>query len=144
MQVVLLKNCTRQLMPLNVGDKSVTVKRQQIAQTKSGQVGTKHTEHQVSSSITLPPGKWVRVPGEVLKQRSVQRMLAARPPMLKMVEQKSDVPAPAPAKVVIEASAPLKSAEGSHPVVEEGTVAIAEVLASKKKSKRTKKTETEG
>ncbi len=143
MQVVLLKNTSRELIPLNVGDKAVTVKRSQPMQTKSGQVGVKHTEHQVSSSITLMPGVLTRVPGIVLKQRAVQRLIANG--TLKMVKGEAKEPADEAPQITVEASTPLKSDKGSHPVVEEGTVEVAEVLKKKREKKKAGKgKETEG
>lgn len=139
MQVVLLKNTSRELIPINVGDRGVTVKRMEVVQNKRGQVGMKHTERAVSSSITLMPGVWTRVPGTALKQRAVQRLIDLK--VLAVVQQESSGSAPAPAGITIEASAPLKSSKGSHPTREEGTVAVAEVLKKKRAKKRGKETE---
>jgi hypothetical protein len=142
--VVLLKNTTRELRCYNVGDKGVKVERQIPAQTKSGSMGFKTMTRHVSSSVTLTPGQWTRVPGIILKQRAVQRDLD-KGVLQKVVQSNgaSDTP-PAPArKVEVAASAPLASDKGSHPVEEEGSVGIAEFkqaqATEKAKAKATRK-----
>lgn len=131
MAIVLLKNKTRELMVLNVGDKSVRVERAQPAVTASGTVGTRVKVARVSSSVTLMPGECKRVPAIILKQRAVQRGIAKG--HLKVVQQKTEGEPPPQPALKVEASAPIDT---SSSVVEEGV----EPKASKpSKAKRSKK-----
>ena len=57
MASVLLKNKTKEIMVLNVGDRAVAVTRHVPHVTKSGQTGVKRVTNGVSSSITLMPGE---------------------------------------------------------------------------------------
>lgn len=137
--VVLLKNCTRELRTYNVGDKGVTVKRYEEARTKSGQVGTRVTTHNVSSSVTLMAGELKQVPAIMLKQRAVKRDIAKG--VLKVIKQEATGEAPAPPPLEVTPDGPLPQPKGSHPVEEEGSVNIAEFKkAQKAKGRRSKET----
>lgn len=130
--MVLLKNVTRELRTYNVGDRNVTVRRMEHAVTKSGQVGMRVRTVHVSSSITFLPGEVKRVPECMLKQRNVQRDIQKR--LLKVVQAapEKDLASPQPA-VEVQVASPLLHPMGTHPVVEEGSVKIADF---RKKARR--------
>jgi len=131
MQVVLLKNMSRELIPINVGDADVLVVRHDAAQTKSGQTGTKRVERSVSSSLTLMPGVWTRVPGVALKQSAVKRLLKAGT-LCKSEMNDDTAPAiVAAAKIVVEAAPALPGVKGSNLTVDEGTIKVADALKKK-------------
>lgn len=131
--VVLLKNKTRQLRTYNVGDRSVQVARPEAVTTKRGQVGYRTVRKAVSSSVTLLPGQWTKVPGILLKQGAVKRDIAKG--VLAMVQQETGEPAPEPKPVEVKSDEALKEPKGSHPPEEEGSVNIAEFKKAQKKAK---------
>ena len=116
MVVVLLKNRSRTLLALNTGDRSVTVERSEVARNKHGSVGTRTTEHAVSGSVTLLPGQTIRVPGCILKQPNVQRLIDLR--VLQVVKQEQGDATLAPSRVSVGKPVRQKTAAT---VTEEGT-----------------------